>query len=110
MSNVVSDTCKSMDKSLHLVEHAIDDASQSRERIIGGLTRQPFTEITRDNPLHLLVDIGNASLRPDAQQRSSSETQQKRRQKTEQQRLPNGRRDLLRFIDVAADKQSIAIG
>ena len=109
MRYVIADTCKGVDESFHLIEHAIDDHRECGEGIVGRSMRESFTQVAGDDALNPYVDLHDTlwvralSATPTVRQREHGGI-------SDQARAPDQRRARSRdFIDISPDHQHVAV-
>jgi hypothetical protein len=98
-----------MDHGFHLIEHAVDDSREPRERIVDISIRQTLAQITRDDALDALIDLVNALLGAQAEPCAGEQAKTEGRQQTKRQRLADNVGNFTPLIDVASDDQDITV-
>ena len=89
MGDVVADAGERIDHRLHLVEHAVDDPGQPRERIVRPVLREPLAQLAGHDALDPLVHLLHAPLGAKAEPGTGQQAEAEGRQQAEGQRLPH---------------------
>ena len=106
----MADAREGVDKSFHLVEHAIDDHRKFGEGIVRVVMREPFAQVAGDDALHPFVDLHDALSGTSAQHHADRNAKKHRGNEPECERRTNDACDLLDFIGISSDHQQVAIG
>ena len=76
MRDVVAGASHALHQRLDLVEHAVDDDRQPIERIIHPLDGESLPQLASDDALNTPINLIDALLRADAQQRGGARLRQ----------------------------------
>src|SRR5467141_2445236 len=109
MSYAIANTCKGVDESFHLVEHAIDYRRKFGEGIVGLSMRESFMQVAGDNALNSLIDLYDALAGTGAQRHTDRKAKKHRGNQTKRERPTDDACDLLDFVDISSKHQHVAV-